>query len=91
VALDMIANCDETAWRIIPDGLLTWAPVGRDGVLLQLDGKEKDSVTVLASITANLQLSLGVMETLFHAGNHCDARRKGNQMLRGQVSTMGLL
>jgi hypothetical protein len=49
---DMIMNCDETAWRIIPSGLLTEAPVGRDGVLLRLDGKEKDYVTVLAGITA---------------------------------------
>jgi hypothetical protein len=51
-SLDMIVNCDETAWRIIPSDLLTWAPVGRDGVLLWLDGKEKDSVTILASATA---------------------------------------
>jgi hypothetical protein len=31
-SLDMIVNCDEIAWRIIPSSLLTWAPVGRDGV-----------------------------------------------------------
>jgi hypothetical protein len=51
-SLDMIVNCDETAWIIIPSGLLTWAPVGRDVGLLRRDGKEKDSVTVLASIRA---------------------------------------
>jgi hypothetical protein len=53
-SLDMIMNCDETAWRIIPSGLLTEAPVGRGRVLLRLDGKEKDSVTVLASITTKV-------------------------------------
>jgi hypothetical protein len=51
-SLDMIVNYDETARRIIPSRLLTWAPVRRDGVSLRLDGKEKDYVTVLASVTA---------------------------------------
>jgi hypothetical protein len=51
--LDLVVNCDETAWRILPTGLLTWAPVGADGVTVRLDGNEKDSVTVLASVTAS--------------------------------------
>jgi hypothetical protein len=51
-SLDMIVNYDATAWRIIPSGILTWVLVGRDEVLLRLDVKEKDSVTVLTSIAA---------------------------------------
>jgi hypothetical protein len=51
--LSLIVNCDETAWRILPSGLLTWAPIGADGVTVRLDGNEKDCVTVLASITAS--------------------------------------
>jgi hypothetical protein len=35
-----------------PNGLLTWAPVGADGVSVGLDASDKDSITVLASITA---------------------------------------
>jgi hypothetical protein len=50
--LDMVVNCDETAWRIIPSGLVTWAPVGTDSVSVEVDANEKDCVTVLASITA---------------------------------------
>jgi hypothetical protein len=49
---DMVVNCDETAWRLLPSGLLTWAPVGADGVTVRLNGNEKDSITVLASVTA---------------------------------------
>jgi hypothetical protein len=48
----LIVNCDETAWRIVPSGLLTWAPVGTDAVTVRLGGNEKDSVTVLATVTA---------------------------------------
>jgi hypothetical protein len=51
-SLDPIVNCDETAWRIIPSSLLTWVPVGRDEMLLGLNGKKEDFVTILASITA---------------------------------------
>jgi hypothetical protein len=51
-SLEPIVNCDETARRSIPNGLLTWTPVGADGVTVRLDGKEKESVTVLASVIA---------------------------------------
>jgi hypothetical protein len=26
---DMVVNCDETAWRLLPSGLLTWAPLAQ--------------------------------------------------------------
>jgi hypothetical protein len=49
---EYIINCDETAWRVVPNGLLTWAPVGADGVSVGLNASDKESITVLASITA---------------------------------------
>jgi hypothetical protein len=48
---DRVVNCDETAWRVIPMGLLTWAPVGEDGVAVVAEASEKDAITALASIT----------------------------------------
>jgi hypothetical protein len=57
--LDLVVNCDETAWRVTPSGLVTWAPTGQDGVSIRVNGNEKDSLTVLASVTAgSRQLSL---------------------------------
>jgi hypothetical protein len=50
--LEMVVNCDETAWRMVPSGMVTWAPIGQDEVTVRLDGNEKDSITVLASVTA---------------------------------------
>jgi hypothetical protein len=41
-ALDLIVNSDETAWRTFPSGMLTWAPVGADGVAVRLKGNEKE-------------------------------------------------
>jgi hypothetical protein len=35
---------------MMPSGLLTWVPVGTDGVTLRMNAGEKDSVTVPASI-----------------------------------------
>jgi hypothetical protein len=37
---------------VIPSGLLTWAPVGADGVTVNINANDKECVTVLASITA---------------------------------------
>jgi transposase len=50
-----IVNCDETAWRVIPSGLLTWARVGEDSVSGALDGNDKESITALASVTASYE------------------------------------
>jgi hypothetical protein len=47
-----IINCDETSWQVVPNGLLPWAPAAIDSVSVSLDAGEKDSVTVLASVTA---------------------------------------
>jgi hypothetical protein len=48
---DRLVNGDETSWRVIPMGLLTWAPVGEDGVAVVAEASEKDAITSLASIT----------------------------------------
>jgi hypothetical protein len=52
---DRIINCDETAWHVMPAGLLTWAPIGADGVSVNALLNEKEVITVLASITASHQ------------------------------------
>jgi hypothetical protein len=53
--LDLVVNCDETAWRLVPTGLMTWAPVGAENVRVDPGTNEKDSVTILASVTADGQ------------------------------------
>jgi hypothetical protein len=50
---DRILNCDETCWHVVPSGLLTWAPVGADGISVVSSATEKDVITVLASVTAS--------------------------------------
>jgi hypothetical protein len=47
-----IINCDETSWKVVPNGLLTCAPGEADAVSVALDTSDKDSITVLPSLTA---------------------------------------
>jgi hypothetical protein len=49
---ERIVNCDETMWTVVPNGLLTWAPVGEDGVTVISNACEKEAITALASVTA---------------------------------------
>jgi hypothetical protein len=49
---ERIINCNETMWRVVPNGLLTWAPVGNDGVTVLLNAAEKEAITAVESITA---------------------------------------
>jgi hypothetical protein len=49
---ERVITCDETMWRVVPNGLLTWAPVGNDGVTLLLNAAEKEAITALASMSA---------------------------------------
>jgi hypothetical protein len=44
-------NWDETFWTIVMSVLLTSSTVGEEKIRLYIDGKKKDSVTVLASVT----------------------------------------
>jgi hypothetical protein len=48
-----IINCDETAWKVVPSGLLTWARVGQDSVEICMDASDKEPITVLASMTTS--------------------------------------
>jgi hypothetical protein len=50
---DMIINCDETAWRLYPNNILTWWETGADDVSIYVQGDEKEAVTVLATISAS--------------------------------------
>jgi hypothetical protein len=51
-SLDRVVNCDETCWKVYPDGLRTWMPTGSDHVTISIEGNEKRSFTALCSITA---------------------------------------
>ena len=48
-----ILNCDETSWKVFPNGLLTWACIGSEGVVVEINGDEKSCFTCLATIGAN--------------------------------------
>jgi hypothetical protein len=48
---DRNVNCDETCWKVYPDGLKTWMPTGSDHVTISIGGNEKQSFTALCSIT----------------------------------------
>jgi hypothetical protein len=47
-----IINAKESCWRVYPGALKTWAPIGSQNVHLLVSGNEKDSLTVMAAITA---------------------------------------
>jgi hypothetical protein len=48
-----IFNCDETSWKVYPNGVLTWAEKGAETVSVNVQGNEKDCLTVLATIAAD--------------------------------------
>ena len=50
---DRILNCDETSWQIFPNSLKTWAETGSQNIQIHVNGNPKDSITVLATITAD--------------------------------------
>ena len=50
---DLILNCDETAWRLYPNNILTWWNTGDDDVSIHVNGDEKGCFTVLATISAS--------------------------------------
>ena len=51
--LSRIINCDETSWKLYPNGILTWAETGAEDVSVGILGDEKECLTVLASVTAD--------------------------------------
>jgi hypothetical protein len=48
-----IVNCDETAWLLHPNPILTSAERGSDSIQAKINGNKKDCVTVLASVSAS--------------------------------------
>jgi hypothetical protein len=50
---DLILNCDETAWRLYPNNLLTWWDTGVDDVSIHVNGDEKGCITALATVSAS--------------------------------------
>ena len=50
---NFILNCDETCWRLFPSGVLTWGEKGEEDTSVEITGDEKESLTVLATISAN--------------------------------------
>jgi hypothetical protein len=49
---DRVANIDETHWKIVAGGFLTWAVRGFESVPCILENDAKEGVTVIAGITA---------------------------------------
>lgn len=52
-AHDRIVNCDETSWKACPNGILTWAEKGTDGIKIEVNSNEKECITAMASIKAD--------------------------------------
>jgi hypothetical protein len=48
-----ILNCDETCWALYPTEILTWAEIGSENVIAEIDGDENACVTAMATIMAD--------------------------------------
>ena len=49
---ERIVNVDETFWRCLPSDLKTWGKRGDECVSINVDGSEKEGLTVVAAVTA---------------------------------------
>jgi hypothetical protein len=47
---DRVLNCDETCYKLYPNGILTWAEVGSDNVAVSITGNEKEAIMVMATV-----------------------------------------
>jgi hypothetical protein len=52
VPLSRIVKCDETAWFLDPNSVLTWAERRSKSIQTKINGSEKNCVIILASVTA---------------------------------------
>jgi hypothetical protein len=52
---DRIINIDETNWRTVASGFLTWGLKGAESVQCNIDNDDKEGVTVIAAINAEGQ------------------------------------
>jgi hypothetical protein len=49
---DRIINIDETNWKTVAGGFMTWAHTNAESVQCQIDNDEKEGVTVIAAVDA---------------------------------------
>jgi hypothetical protein len=49
---DRVVNVDETNWKVVAAGFLTWATKGSEAVNCQIDNNDKEGVTVIAAVNA---------------------------------------
>jgi hypothetical protein len=55
-------NYDETVWKFHPNGIFTWADTGSQHIPVNVTGNDKDSITVMASVTlAKTKLPLYIL------------------------------
>jgi hypothetical protein len=47
-----IINMDETHWKAVAEGFLTWAEKGAESVPCSISNDEKEGVTVIAAVNA---------------------------------------
>jgi hypothetical protein len=52
VPWNRIIECGETSWLLHPNGILTWGEVGAESVQTKIPGNEKETITIVASVTA---------------------------------------
>jgi hypothetical protein len=83
-----ITNNDETAWRVVPNGLLTRVPIRKDSVSVFVNMNGKDAITVLASVTTNFHSSSSRMEIL-KATKRVILYRGGRQRRRSPLTSRG--
>ena len=50
---DCIINADQTSWAMFPSNVLTWARTGDENIAINIQHSAKETITVLASVTAN--------------------------------------
>jgi hypothetical protein len=51
--MNRIVNVDESDWRTVASGFLTWAEKGAESVHCQFEDDKKSGVTVIAAITTD--------------------------------------
>jgi hypothetical protein len=73
---ELVLNCDETSLQLYPNRILTLADTGSQNVAISVTGNEKDSLTVMPTVSlARQKLSVYILakgETI-----RCEARQLG--------------
>jgi hypothetical protein len=59
---ERVRNCDETSWKLYPNGIFTRAGTGSQNVVVNVTGNDKNSITVMTSVTlAKTKLPLYIL------------------------------